>query len=190
MFGILLPDRRHERAVGEPGIVGARGEEVRVALQIHLVRGHPGDDPPRRRRSVANRADVTGRAVQPDARDAPRLERRTNRPRVPRRVEDEPDALVAGARTLRQLVFEHRRQHSPDPVREADALLRTDRSVLEVIDDVGKVLAVGRGLGAHQDREQQHCRGRGRGAGPHRSAHVGVNSWALAHRTAAAGTRS
>ena len=104
-LGMLL-HRRDERVGVEPGILGDGRQEPRIALQIHLMRGHAHHDRRRGAGAVPVRADVTRRAVQADARNEVAAPGRADRQVARRRLVGESQPRVAGAGTIRQLVGE------------------------------------------------------------------------------------
>ena len=142
-------------------IVGARGQETGVALQVHLVRGHAEHDAPRFARCVADRAGMAGGAVQPDQAHASGEEGRADRPAVRGAAIDESQPLVARARAVRQLVGEDDRQHAPDPVGEAGPLLGADRAIAEVIGDIRERRGLGLSARGDPRREQADQSGHG-----------------------------
>ena len=139
--GTLLHGR-DERVGVEAWILGDRGQEPRIRLEIHLMRRHPEHDRRRRPGRVPIGTRVARRAIQADARLQASAPRRPDRQVAGGGFVDEPQALVAVARPVRQLVGEHLGQHHPEPVRDADGLLGADGPVLELGDDVRGLVVV------------------------------------------------
>ena len=155
------------------GIACARGEEIRVALQVHLVGRHAGTICRGTGRRLAQRSGVAGRAVQADERHAILDVRRPDRRALWRAVlEDEPKPLVALARPVRAAC---RRRPPAAPARSDTAGRRVssvpDRSVLEVREDV--VLRGKRYRGERARRRRAQARPRHSAARPARAPTAG-----------------
>ena len=140
----LGPGLAHGRdqPVGREPLVGPGvEEEAEEAVEVEIVGRHRRHEVARAVRLLAYRAGMTDGAVEPGKLDPVHLtpadpDRQVALFAVGPQLVEEAEGLVVGP--VLELLGEETRQRLPDPIGKP-VLLRADRAVLEMLDDVGLV---------------------------------------------------